>query len=81
MAEKFGIDGTFGYGAAVHGYIFVMLSGRIGMYDLREELLAHTALAGYKYRQVGRGNAQSHFESAVKQFRIAYYAESLFYRC
>ena len=48
------------------------------MNDLREELLAGSAFAGYQNRQVGRCDLYGHFEGTVEGFARADYAESLF---
>lgn len=39
MSEQFGIDRSFGNGAAVHGDIFIVFTCRIGMDHLRENSL------------------------------------------
>ena len=77
MAEELRVDGPFGDGAAVHGDVFVVLARRIGVDDLREELLAHAAFARDKDRQVGRGDTHGHLERAVQQLGGADDAEAL----
>ena len=49
------------------------------MDDLREELLAHTALARDEHRQVGRSHTQGHLQRPVEERRGADDAEALFY--
>ena len=79
MAEQFRIYCAFRYGTAVHGDVFVVFPGAVGVYDLREELLSHAALSRYEYRKVGRCHAQGYFQSPVHGFAAAYDAETLFY--
>ncbi len=79
VAEKLRVDGTLGNGAAVHGDVFVVFAGRIGVHHLRKELLAHAALARHEHRQVGGRDTQRHFERTIEQGRSADDAETLFY--
>lgn len=58
VTEELGVDGTFGYGTAVDGYVFAVFAGTVGMDYLREELFAGTALAGDEHGQVDGCNLQ-----------------------
>lgn len=59
MSEQFGIDRSFGNGAAVHGDIFIVFTCRIGMDHLREKLLADAAFTRNEYRKIGRRHTQA----------------------
>ena len=65
MPEEFRIDGTFGNRRAVDGYIFIVFARRIGVDDLRKELLAHAALARDKDGQVGGGHTHGDLQRPV----------------
>ena len=65
MPEEFRVDGTFGNRRAVDGYIFIVFARRIGVDDLRKELLAHAALARDKDGQVGGGHTHGDLQRPV----------------
>ena len=65
MPEEFRIDGTFGNRRAVDGYIFIVFARRIGVDDLRKELLAHAALARDKDGQVGGSHTHGDLQRPV----------------
>ena len=78
VTEEFGVDGAFGYGAAVDGYVFPVFAGTVGMDDLREELFAGTALAGDEHGQVDGSNLQRAGNGPYQARSIADDAEPLF---
>ena len=49
MAKKFGIDGTLGYGSAVHSNVLAMFTATVLVDNLRKTLLTHTTLSGDKH--------------------------------
>ena len=81
MSEELRVDRTLGYGTAVYGNVFGVLTRRVCVYDLREKLLSHTALAYDQHRQVGRGHTQSHTQGPIQQLRVADNPETLLYGC
>ena len=78
MSEQFGIYRSVGNRSAVDGNVFVVFASRKCVNDLREKLLADTALARYEYRKVGRSDTHGNLQSPIEQFRVADDAESLF---
>ena len=77
MSEEFGIDGPFGDAAAVQGEIDVMLAGAVLVDDLRDDLLAHAALARDQHGQVGGGDLAGDLEGPVQFGIVADDAEAL----
>ena len=79
VAEKLRVDRSLGNRRTVDGYIFIVFARRIGVNDLREKLLAHTALARDEHRQVRRGHTQGNLQRPVEERGGADDAEALFY--
>ena len=77
VTEKFGIDGTFGDAAAVQGEVGFMFSRAVLVDDLRNDLLAHAALARDQHGQVRGGNLTGDFESPVELGVVSDDAEAL----
>ena len=70
MSEQFGIDRSFGNGAAVHGDIFIVFTCRIGMDHLREKLLADAAFTRNEYRKIGRRHTQGNLQRTVERLGV-----------
>jgi hypothetical protein len=49
------------------------------MYDMRENFLAHTALACDEHCEIGRRYALCYADRMVERGRVAYDAEAIFY--
>ena len=77
VTEELGVDRTLRNGAAVDGYVFVMLPRTKGVNHLREEFLAHAALAGHQHRQVGGSYPQGNLQRTVHRLAGADNAEAL----
>lgn len=77
MSEEFAVDGPFGDGTAVHGEIRTVFAGGVGVYDLREVLLADAALARDEDAEVGQRDLHRHLNVAIEQGTVAYNPEPL----
>ena len=62
MAEQFGVDGPFRDAAAVDGQINVMFARAVLVDDLRDDLLAHAALACDQHGEVRRRHLAGDFK-------------------
>lgn len=78
MSEQFGIDRSFGNGAAVHGDIFIVFTCRIGMDHLREKLLADAAFTRNEYRKIGRRHTQGNLQRTIERLGVADDPETVF---
>lgn len=65
MAKKLRVDSALRDSAAVHGDIFVVLACRVGVDNLRKELLTYTALARNQHRKLGGGYTHSNLQCVV----------------
>ena len=81
VSEQFGIDRSFGNGAAVHGDIFIVFTCRIGMDHLREKLLANAAFTRNEYRKIGRRHTQGNLQRTIERLGVADDPETVFYGC
>ena len=71
VAEEFAVDGAFGDGAAVHGYIFLMFSGAELVDYLGEEFFARSAFAGDEHGEVERGHADGPGDGLQQKRRVS----------
>ena len=78
MSEKLGVDGPLGDGAAIDGYVFLVLPGSGIMDYLGEELLARAAFAGHEHRQVDRRHTYGPLDGVDEGRRVADYRKALF---
>ena len=70
MSEQFRVDCTLGDGAAVDSYVLAVFPRREVVYHLREDLLAGTALAGDKHREVGWRHLHGDVECPIEAFEV-----------
>ena len=77
MSEQFGIDGPFRDAAAVQGEVCFMFARAVLMDDLRNDLLARSALTRDQDGQVGRGHLAGDFEGTVELGVVSDDAEAL----
>ena len=52
VTKQFAVNGTFGYGTAVDGYVAFSLAPTMVMYDAWYDLLAHATLSLYEHREI-----------------------------
>ncbi len=76
VAEKLGVDGAFGDGAAVDGYVFGVFARAVGVDYLREKLFARAAFARDEDREVDWGHAHGAFDGGKESRSVAHDAEA-----
>ena len=72
MAEKLRIDGTFGYGAAVNGKVFLTTARRVVVNHSWNDFLSHTTLANDEHAQIGRRHLQGDVQHMIQGIAVAY---------
>ena len=80
MAEKFAVYGSFGDASAVDGEVLACATQTVVMDEARDNLLAHTALAGDEHREVGFGHLQCCVQGMVQCLAVAHDAIALLHR-
>ena len=71
MPEKLRVNRTFWNGSAVHGNVVLVLTGAIGVDNLRETLLSHTTLSRYQHRSISRSHLQGSVDAMQQCFIVA----------
>ena len=71
MTEEFRVDCALGNGTAVHRYIFGMAACAEPMNNLWKKLLAGSALAGDKHRQIDRSHTYGPLYGCGKRRSVA----------
>ena len=78
MAEKLRVDGTFGYGTAVDGKVFLTAARRVVVNHSRNDFLTYTTLANDEHTQIGRRHLQGDVQHVVQGIAVAYDVIPLF---
>ena len=71
MSEEFAVDGSFGYGSAVDGEVFLAAAWRLVVNDPWDNLLTRSALSYDEYTEVGWRHLQCDVKGAVQSVAIA----------